>query len=185
MLSAMKASPSSAPAPRTTAQRPVAFEVVSEQSARDVTDKALTMHRRGVRRIFAVFVKGGPRLGEWSSASQSWIPRKAGSAIADRCLATPLPVSALLDAALADNAVAEALIAKRNPTILSLEAAAEARGEARGKAEGRAEGMAESVLRLLEARDVAVSPAQREEISRCRDLDRLARWLLRAAQAVP
>jgi hypothetical protein len=164
----------------------IAFEVVSEQSERDVTDKAVAMHRRGVRRIFAVFVKG-PRLSEWSPASQRWIGREAGSAIEDRCLAAPLPVSALLDAALADNAVAAALIAKGNPMLLKREAAAKAEGKvegrAEGKVEGRAEGMAESVLKLLEARGLAVSPAQREEILRCNDFDRLDRWLLQAAQA--
>jgi hypothetical protein len=148
----------------------MAFEVVSEQSERDVTEKAMGMHRRGVRRIFAVFVKG-PRLCEWSPESQSWRPLKAGTYIEDRCLVTPLAVAALLDAALADNAVAQALIAKRNPLLLEREAAAEARGEAK------------SILRFLEARGVAVSPAQREEILRCSDLDRLDRWLDRAALA--
>ncbi|MEA2603555.1 MAG: hypothetical protein QOF89_4547 [Acidobacteriota bacterium] len=168
----------------------MAFEVVSEQSDRDVTEKAVGMHRRGVRRIFAAFVKG-PRLCEWSPKSRSWRPLDGGSRIEDPCLAVPLPIGALLDAALADNAVAEALIAKGNPTILNLEATAEARGEAKGKtagwaegrAAGRAEGMAESILRILEARGVAVSPAQREEILCCSDFDRLDRWLLRATLA--
>jgi hypothetical protein len=156
----------------------IAFEVVSEQGTRNVTEKAVEMHQRGVRRIFAVFVKG-PRLCEWSPASRSWCPLDAGSWIEDRCLVAPLAVAALLDAALADNAVAEALIAKGNPTILNREAAA----EARGKAEGRAEGIAESILKILEARGVAVSLAQREEILRCSDFDRLDRWLLRATLA--
>jgi hypothetical protein len=159
----------------------IAFEVVSEQSEQDATDKAVVMHRRGVRRIFALFVEG-PRLGEWSPASQSWTPLEAGSWIEDRCLAVPLPVAALLDETLADDAVAEALIATGNPALLSLEAAAEARG---AREQGRAEGMAESVLKLLEARGLAVSPAQREEILRCNDFDRLDRWLLQAAQASP
>ncbi len=168
----------------------IAFEVVSEQREQNVTEKAVEMHRRGVRRIFAVFVKG-PRLCEWSPESRNWRSVEAGSRIEDRCLVTPLAVAALVDAALADNAVAEALIAKGNPTILHREAAAEARGEARGRAagraegqaEGRAEGIAESILKVLEARGIAVSPAQREEVSRCSDLDRLDRWLLRAARA--
>ena len=160
----------------------IGFEIVSEQRERNVTEKAKEMHRRGVRRIFAVFVKG-PRLCEWSSESQSWRPLDAGSWIEDRCLVAPLAVAALLDAAMADNAVAEALIAKGNPTLLNREAAAEARGKAAGRAEGRAGGIAESILKVLEARGVAVSPAQREEIVRCSDLDRLDRWLLRAALA--
>jgi hypothetical protein len=151
----------------------IAFEIVAEQSERKVTEKAEAMHRRGVRRIFAIFLKG-PRLCEWSPESRSWRPLDADSRIEDRCLVAPLAVPALLDAALADNAVAEALIAKGNPTILNREAAAEARGEARGEAQ--------SILRILEARGIAVSPAQREEILRCADRDRLDRWLLRAVQ---
>lgn len=152
----------------------LAFEVVSEQSEKDVTEKAVGMHRRGVRRIFAVFVKG-PRLGEWSPETKSWRPLEASAKIEDRCLVKPLSVAPLLDAALADNAVAEALIAKNNPAILDLKAAAEARGEARGEAK--------SILKILEGRGIAVDPAQREEILRCSDLDRLDRWLLRATLA--
>ncbi len=164
----------------------MAFEVVSEQSDRDVTEKAGGMHRRGVRRIFAAFVKG-PRLCEWSPGSRSWRLLDAGSRIEDPCLAVPLPVAALLDAALADNAVAGALIAKGNPTILNLEAAAEARGEAKGEAKGEARGeatgKAKSILQILEVRGVVVSPALQEEILRCSDLDRLDRWLRQAVLA--
>jgi hypothetical protein len=152
----------------------IAFEVVSEQSDRDITEKAEAMHRRGVRRIFAIFLKG-PRLGEWSPESRGWRPLEAGSSIEDRCLVAPLAVPALLDAALADNAVAEALITKGNPAIRKWGAEAEARGQS--------EGVAESILRILEARGVAVSPAQREEILHCSDRGRLDRWLLRAVQA--
>jgi len=155
----------------------IAFEVVSEQSERDVTEKAVAMHRRGVRRVFAVFVKKDPRVGEWSPESRSWSILAPGSSIEDPCLVKPLSVAALLDAALADNAVAEALIAKRTPALVSWGAAA----EARGKQAGRAEGKAESILRILELRGVAVERAQREEILRCSDVDRLARWLDRAA----
>jgi hypothetical protein len=157
----------------------VAFEVVSTQSEGDVTEKAEEMHERGVRRIFAIFVKGPRRVCEWSPASRRWMPLGAGARIEDPCLVTPLAVSALLDAALADDAVVEALKAKRNPEILKLEAAAEARGEAKGKAEGTAE----AILEILKARGVAVSQSQREEISRCSDLARLSRWVVRAALA--
>lgn len=148
----------------------LAFEIVSEQNRGIVTEKAVDMHRRGVRRIFAVFVKN-PRICEWSSESQSWLALDAGFWIEDRCLVKPLAVAALLDAALADNAVAEVLIAKGNPAFLNREAAAEARGEAK------------SILKILEARGVAVSPAQQEEILLCSDIDRLDLWLCRAVSA--
>lgn len=149
----------------------IAFEVVSTQSDRDVTEKAEEMSRRGVRRIFGIWVKDRRKVCEWSAESRSWRPLDVESHIADRCLATPLKVTALLDAAEADNAVAEGLIAKGNPTILQFGAAAKARG------------IAESVLRFLEARGIAVSSEHREEILGCTDLERLDRWLLRAAVA--
>ena len=96
---------------------------------------------------------------------------ESSSHIEDPCLKVPLKVAALLDAAAANQAVVEALAAQGDPEILKLEAAAEARGVAR------------SILRILEARGIAVSPAQREEILRCADLERLDRWLLRAGVA--
>jgi len=145
----------------------IAFEVVSEQSEGYVTEKALRMHRRGVRRIFAIWVKGPRRVCEWSPESQSWRPLEAGVQIEDPCLVAPLAVAALLDAAAADNAVVEALAAKGNPAIRRREAAV----------------AAAAILSVLEARGVAVSADERQEILRCQDLDRLDRWLRRAVVA--
>ncbi len=165
----------------------IAFEVVSEQTERFVAEKARRMHRRGVRRIFAVWVKGSRRVCEWSPESRSWRPLEAGSRIEDPCLVAPVAVAALLDAAAADKAVVEALIAKGNPEIRKREAAAEARGEAKGEAKGEvrgeAKGKAAAILEVLEARGMAVSMDQRQAILRCLDIDRLDRWLRRAAVA--
>jgi hypothetical protein len=153
----------------------IAFEVVSTQSEGDVTEKAVEMSRCGVRRIFGIWVKDRRRVCEWFAESGSWRLLDVESHIEDRCLATPLKVAALLDAAEADNAVAEGLIAKGNPTLLKFEAAA--------KAEGRAAGIAESIFKVLKARGIAVSSVQQEEILSCTDLERLERWLVRAALA--
>ena len=49
--------------------------------------------------------------------------------------------------------------------------------------QGRAEGAAHSVLRLLQARGVAVSEAQRDRILAEKDLERLERWFDRAMVA--
>jgi hypothetical protein len=177
----------------------LAFEVVSEQKERDVSEKVPRMHQRGVRRIFAIFVKG-QQVCEWSPESQGgWQPLAPHSWIEDLCLASPLAVAALLDAATADDAVVEALAAKNNPALRRREAAARIEGKAEGEAEGRVEGEAEgrvegeakgraegtaiAILRVLETRGVVVSPAQRQEILRCADLDRLDHWLGRAALA--
>jgi hypothetical protein len=169
----------------------LAFEVVSEQNERLVGDKAPRMQRRGVRRIFAIFIKKKQRVCEWSAESQSWQLLDPASQIEDRCLVKPLAVAALLDAAAADKAVAEALLAQGNPVLVEREAAARhagvvqgaAQGEAEGKAKGLLQRSAEAILAVLEARGIAVSAAERQKIRRCRDLERLDRWLRRAALA--
>ncbi len=157
----------------------LAFEVVSEQSEGVVTEKALRMHQRGVRRIFAIFVKGEQRVGEWSADIRSWRLLDPSSYIEDPCLKVPLKVAALLDAAAANQAVVEALAAQGDPTIQKREAAARSEGEARGEAMGKSK----TILQVLEARGIVVSPSEREEILRCDDLDRLDRWAYRAALA--
>lgn len=152
----------------------IAFEVVSEQNQKLVTEKARRMHQRGVRRIFTIWIKG-QRICEWCPETQSWRLLDAGSQIEDPCLVAPLPVAALLDVAVADKAVVEALVAKGNPAIRERETVAEAQGEARG--------IAEAILTVLEARGIEASGEQRQEILGCHDLDRLDRWLRRAAVA--
>jgi hypothetical protein len=153
----------------------IAFEIISEQNQGLAAQKAVRMQRRGVRRIFSLWVKGPKRVCEWSPESQGWSLLDRELSIQDPCLVKPLFVGALLDAAAADNAVAEALIAKGNPILQEKTAAA--------RAEGKVEGIAGSVLSLLEVRAVAVSPSQRQEILGCSDPDRLDRWLRRAAFA--
>jgi putative restriction endonuclease len=149
----------------------LAFEVVSEQKEQDVSEKALRMHRRGVRRIFAIFIKSR-QVCEWSSEGQgSWRPLDLASSIEDPCLAKPLAVAALLDAAAADDAVVEALAAKDNPALR------------RRETQARVKEIATSILSVLEERGIAVSPDQTQEILRCADLDRLRRWLRRAVLA--
>jgi hypothetical protein len=67
----------------------------------------------------------------------------------------------------ANQAVVEALAAQGDPTIRRREAAAKAK----------------TILLFLEARGIAVSPSEQEEILRCEDLDVLDRWARRAALA--
>jgi len=153
----------------------LAFEVVSEQREQNVSEKVPRMHWRGVRRIFAIFVKSR-QVCEWSAEGQgSWRPLDLASAIEDPCLAKSLTVAALLDAAAADDAVVQALAAKDNPELLRMKVAERREGEVRG--------IAKSILRVLERRGIAVSPEQRQEILSCPDLDRLNHWLDQAALA--
>ena len=158
----------------------IAFEVVSTQTERKAVEKAAVMHNRGVRRIFGLWVKGRRRVCEWSAESGSWRLLDEGSQIEDPCLATPLPVKALIDPALLRRAVVQALESQGEPAIQELKAAAEARGEARAEARR----IAGSILDVLESRGIAVSSAQREEILGCTDVDRSKRRLRRAAVAI-
>lgn len=144
----------------------LAFEVVSEQTESKVSLKAPRMVRRGVRRVFAVFVKKG-RVAEWSAAKNGWELLDPSASIEDPCLSCPLEVRALVDAASAEDAVAAALVAKGNVVI--------AQREARRKAE--------AVLSVLEARGVAVPEPLRSQILSCTNLDVLEGWLRRAAVA--
>ncbi len=153
----------------------LAFEIISEQNQGLATQKAMRMQRRGVRRIFSVWVEGSKRVCNWSSKSQGWSPLDRESLIQDPCFIKPLLVEALLDPIAADNAVAEALIAKGNPILLKREAVT--------RAAGKAEGLARAVLILLEVRAIAVNPGQRQEILDCFDLERLDLWLRRAVFA--
>lgn len=172
----------------------LAFEIVAEQSQSVVTEKAVKMQARGVRRIFALFLKK-QRVAEWSPESQSWRTLKPSSQIEDPCLVKPIAVKALLDAAAAQRAAFEGMIAQGGPAVREWEAATWGAGKAEGwmegkdegKAEGKVEGAVEAtaaaVLKVLKARGLAVSAAERTRILRCRDLDRLDRWLGRAALA--
>jgi predicted transposase/invertase (TIGR01784 family) len=55
-----------------------------------------------------------------------------------------------------------------------------AEGEARGEAKGRAEGEAKAVLAVLDARGLAITDQQRQQILECTDLDRLDGWIRKA-----
>jgi hypothetical protein len=97
----------------------LAFEVVHEQSTKDVTDRAEDMIARGVRRVFAIFVKKG-EVGEWSPKEGVWKGLGPKATIRDACLRVPLRVADLLDAARAHDAVARALVEQDNPVIVEV-----------------------------------------------------------------
>jgi Uma2 family endonuclease len=170
----------------------MAFEVVSKQSLWYATRKAAKLAARGVRRVFAIDVERERAL-EWSTALATWQMLDPDGLIDDPALDAPLPIAALLSAAKSDDDVARALIAKRNPEVEAYAARRAARaerqgerkGERKGKrkglAEGRALGHAEAVLALLAVRGVRVSSSARARILGERDLERLGRWLARAA----
>jgi Uma2 family endonuclease len=144
----------------------LAFEIASEQSLRVSTDKARDYVDRGVRRVFCIEL-GKRRVLEWSREKNDWDELSVDASIADKCFIKPLPVRVLLDAALVDDALAEALIAKKNRRIQAAIASA----------------AADALLRVLDARSVTLIPADRQQILACSDVEQLATWTTRAAVA--
>jgi Uma2 family endonuclease len=186
----------------------LAFEVVSTESLGHAGSKAAKLTTRGVRRVFAIDIERS-RVLEWSAELGTWRGLDAAGHIEDAALELALPIEAMLHAARADDALAHALVARRNPVIEAVRAEDRAAGKAegvqegfqegflrgkaeavqegflRGKAEGVQEGFlrgkAEAVLAVLAARNAAVGEAQRVRILGERDPAQLDRWLAEAA----
>jgi len=175
----------------------LAFEVVSTQSLASAADKARRLSARGVRRVFAIDV-------ERSRALEAWRRLDIAACIEDPVLAVGLAIEPLVKAAIMDDAVARALIAKNNPVIAAEKADSRRKGRAEGRQEGRAEGrqegraegrqegraegreqglveaMQRSLLQLLAARGTSLEAADRARILEERDVQRLERWFARA-----
>ena len=154
----------------------VAFEVVNEQSHRSIREKAEDLTQRGVRRVFAIFVKRG-RVCEWEPGG--WRQLSLNGVIEDRCFSRPIRVKALLDAAEADDAVAWALVEKGNPVIEKVKAEVKAEGEAKGEAKGKAEG----ILAVLRVRGLEVPEYVLARILGCQDVALLDQWIAAAVTA--
>jgi hypothetical protein len=169
----------------------LAFEIKSTQSAEDLEQRARIMAARGVRRIFAIPVRGdaagseiiaGP-LAEWMPAEERWRTYRDDEVIADPCLFKPVPVRALLDAVEADNAVAQALLDKENPVLVrhtdAVREEAWKEGRREGRREGEEKGVRDSIRVIMHARGLAMDAAAHARIDACRDLEILQRWLAR------
>ena len=153
----------------------LSFEIVSTETLGHAGKKAAKLYARGVRRLFAIDIEH-VRVLEWSGTLGTWALLDAGSSIEDLVFAVPLPVDALVRAAKADDAVAKALLAKRNPVLV----AAVAEGRAEGLTDGLARGRAEAIVRVLEHRGFQLTPEQRGRILHERDVATLDAWLERA-----
>jgi hypothetical protein len=119
----------------------LAFEVVSTQSLGDAGEKAAKLVARGVRRVFAIDITRS-RVLEWSAARNAWRARDAKGHIIDPALVVPLPIDSMIRNAKADDAIARALLAKRNPVLVQDRAKSRKEGLAKGRKEGRKEGLA-------------------------------------------
>ena len=115
--------------------------------------KAQDVIARGVRRMFAIRVKGigsghdaqldesATALLEWSANDDQWLILSRDEAIDDACFIRPVSVRALLDATAKDDAVVHALRAKGNRVIQEIRDEGFVDGRAEGLRDGRAEGL--------------------------------------------
>jgi hypothetical protein len=113
----------------------LAFEVVHKQSLRDITERAEELSARGVRRIFAIFVRSS-EVKEWSPEQRRWQLLDLDGSISDSCLIRPIRVKALLNAVEADNEVARALLKKNNPVLAQVQEESSREGFDAGRKEG-------------------------------------------------
>lgn len=170
----------------------LAFEVLSTESLAHAAKKARALTERGVRRVFAVDVEKRRAL-VWSASKKIWDVLPPDSTIEDRALALPLPIRALVEAAKPDDAVAQALLTKKNPVITSALQRASQAGERKGKLEGtfegkiegrieghlegQREGKIEALLAVLDARGFEIKKKQEKRIRAESDEATLAGWI--------
>lgn len=161
----------------------LAFEIVSTQSMRHIIMRAEDLSQRGVRRLLAIFV-ARKEVCEWSVSENRFVPLSLDDQLDDPTLARPIPIRALLDAALVDDAVVDALHTKGNRRLREIKARERLRGRESGRISGRKEGRKEgreqglldgieSICRIL---DIELTPERRAYL---RELDAagLQRWL--------
>ncbi|MBK8253128.1 MAG: hypothetical protein IPK82_10735 [Polyangiaceae bacterium] len=165
----------------------VAFEVVHTQSLKDMRERAEDLTARGVRRMFAIFVKRQV-VAEWASADGKFLDLAADASITDETLSAPFPVRALLNAAESDNGVAMALLAKNNPVLAANIQAQREKALQEGREEGIDKGIEKGVvagqqnalLTILKARNLPISSAAQQAIRACNNLQTLERWVQKA-----
>lgn len=161
----------------------LAFEVLSTERLGHAAKKARALMDRGVRQVFAIDVERKRAL-VWSSATNAWKILPLDGAIEDRALALPLPLRALVDAVSSDDAVAQALLVKKNPVITTALDGAKLEGRAEGRLEGERKGERKGEIRallaVLAARGLKVRKKQEKQIRATEDETVIASWLMRA-----
>jgi hypothetical protein len=159
------------------------FEVVHKRSKADTNTRAEGFATRGVHRQIGIFIRKKV-VREWVESEGDWgEPLDLKGSLQDSCLAVPLPLAALFDRTLASQAIARALEAKGDPTILAMKKKSEERGEKRGKKRREKRAFVEAVLDLCEERGFTLSEKTHQRIRATSDVETLRLWLRRAASA--
>jgi len=146
----------------------LAIEVVNAQHDKSITDKAIAMTERGVRRVLGVFVRD-EAVCEWRDGA--WVAFPRDGVIEDPALAAPLKVRALLDKAAMGEAAVQGLIARKEPAML------------RALAESELRGQRVALRRVATVRGLALTAEQEERIDACGDAATLGQWIERMVLA--
>ena len=117
----------------------IAFEVLDTESLDHVTRKTRLLAKRGVRRLFYLHV-ADRSVHEWQHANGEWLPLDDDAEIRDRCFVVAMPVAALVDRLRADDTIARALVARRNPVIEAIRREERDEGHREGHREGHEQG---------------------------------------------
>ena len=120
----------------------LSFEIVNEQTLSDVTEKACELMKRGVRRVFAIFVKTG-EISEWSKTQSQFVALAKDSVVEDPLFIRPMAVQALIDRTLASAEVVRALDQQGHPEIAKIEQRGIDKGHKKGLDEGHKKGLDE------------------------------------------
>jgi hypothetical protein len=138
----------------------LAFEVVSTQSMREMIMRAEDLSNRGVRRLLAIFVARN-EVCEWSVAEHRFVKLSLDDSLVDPTLARPIPIRALLDARLADDAVVDALNSKGNRRLRAIMTREHDRGLEEAREEGLIKGLVEVIESICRILGIELSPERR------------------------
>jgi hypothetical protein len=134
----------------------------------------------GSKHVWVVRLTGPRRVEIHEPGRAMRLAKPGGVLLAPGILKNPVPVLALYDRDAAHEATLRNLLQRRGYESLD---AVRAEGKLEGKLEGELGGRRTSLLVVLAARGLAVSPAQLSRIVEAEDTAALDRWLLQAVTA--
>ena len=158
------------------------------QDEAELSRKITDLLKSGTKHLWVVRLTGIPRVEVHEPGLPMRIAVLDEELTAPGILKNPVPVRALFEPGVARRVALRNLLQGQGyESLEAVQEQARTEGEAKGKAEGltegKAEGLTTGLLMLLEFRGIALTTAERERISSCRNVDDLRRWLDRARVA--
>ncbi len=129
----------------------LAFEIVSTQTRRHMSERAEDMSARGVRRVLAIFVND-QTVEEWQPDARAWRVLDPDATLEDPLLVRPVRVRALLDTALALDEAVKAAEIKGTPRTREL------------REEGERTGLCKAIESFCALQSIPLSPTRRRRL---------------------